>query len=70
MKWKAILLLIAVSAITSTLLRNPDGSNELDAKSVKSPGGFENVAPDAKGIVTPSYARNLFLIQNPRSTLI
>ena len=35
---------------------------ELNPSSVKSPGGFENVAPDAKKIVTPIYAsKNLFL---------
>ncbi len=29
---------------------------QLEAKTVKSPGEFTNVAPEAKGIVTPNYA--------------
>ena len=32
---------------------------ELDAKSVKSPGELSNVAPEAKGIVTATYACKL-----------
>ena len=29
---------------------------ELDAKTVKSPGAFDNVAPESKNIITPAYA--------------
>jgi hypothetical protein len=39
------------------IYRYSDGNlRELDAKSVKSPGGLDNVAPDAKAIITPQYA--------------
>ncbi len=62
MKWKTFLLLVVISTIGASLLRVEQNSNALEASSVKSPGGFENVAPDAKGIVTPSYARIRFLI--------
>ncbi len=61
MKWKTFLILIVISAMGASLLRVDQDSKTLDASSVKSPGGFENVAPDAKGIVTPTYARNRFL---------
>ena len=59
MKWKTILLLTVISMIGASLLRNSQNANELNPSTVKSPGGFENVAPDAKGIVTPSYAGNI-----------
>merc|ERR1711934_237376 len=56
-----LLLIICTVTVSSTMLRrdrNDVHGNviELDAKSVKSPGGLSNVAPESKGIVTPSYA--------------
>lgn len=65
MKWKTILLLALISMIGASLLRINQNVNELNPNTVKSPGGFENVAPDAKGIVTPTYAGKFFLTFRP-----
>lgn len=48
---------MTVKIIKLTILEG--NLKELDSKSVKSPGGLDNVAPDAKGIVTPAYAGKL-----------
>merc|ERR1711934_185327 len=56
-----LLLIICTVTVSSTMLRrdrNDVHGNviELDAKSVKSPGGLSNVAPEATKIRTPLYA--------------
>lgn len=64
MKWKAILILVSISLFNCAMLRQEQQSNiyydvdlkQLDANSVKSPGGFDNVAPDATKIVSASLA--------------
>ena len=61
MKWKIILCLISTIAVSPAFLsrdkKDVSGNVvELDAKSVKSPGELSNVAPEAKGIVTATYA--------------
>lgn len=58
MKMKLILLLICTVFIHNSRLRKQDQKDikELDPLTVKSPGGFDNVAPEAKKIITPSYA--------------
>jgi len=73
---KTILMLISIIAtINSKSLRvASDGvthfhEKELDPDTVKSPGGFENVAPDAKKIITASYAQPKMNINLRVSTL-
>ena len=56
MKWKSILILIAaLFTINSSFLRKGD-VHTLPPHQVKSPGGFDNIAPDATKIITPGIA--------------
>jgi hypothetical protein len=53
MKWKIFLATIAAYAIKCSSLRQV---KELNPLSVKSPGGLDNIAPEAKSIISPEYA--------------